>query len=216
MEAGQGVGHGQPQALRQPSQGGWASAASPAVWMQLHPLPPSLSFPICIVGVQPHAPSIRKHWTLYPEMGQEGPQWGEEQGGGSHSTRDDPWGLFSGRRWGGNLQTLCAGPLGRTGQIALGPCLQEAPILPHLQAILGPSSLGTSTAEPRSPCSGTEAGARYYGESQSWGPACRVAVGLETSPEPLPQWQPPLLALGWGLNLAASPPAGVPAETDLF
>jgi len=47
---------------------------------------------------------------------------------------------------------------GELGRLPLAPASRKPLILPHLQAIL--ASLGPSTAEPHSPCSGTEAGAR--------------------------------------------------------
>ena len=50
VEAGQGAGHGQPWALRQPSQGGWASAASPGCVDAATPLTPQPQFPHLYCG----------------------------------------------------------------------------------------------------------------------------------------------------------------------
>ena len=193
VEAGQGAGHGRPRALRQLSQGGWAWAAPlMAVWMWPHPYPQP-QFPHLYRGVQPHSPSIREAldpW-IYPEMGQEGTPVGRGAGRGLQSTRDGPWRLFSGKRWGGNLQTLCAGPLGRTGQTSLGPCLQEAPDPATPPGHPGPA-LGLAPQSPIAHVRGLRLGPGYYSQSQSWEAACRVAVGFETSHEPLPQRQHPL------------------------
>ena len=94
---------------------------------------------------------------------------------GLQITRDGPWGLFSGKHWGGNLQTLCADPLGRTCPWPLPP---GSPWSCHTSR---PSwaSRGLSIAEPhRSPCSGLEPGARVLRPIPEWGGCLQGGCGI--------------------------------------
>lgn len=79
---------------------------------------------------------------------------------------------------------------GELGRLPLAPASRKPLILPHLQASW--PALGLAPRSPIAHVRGLRLGPGYYGQSQSWEAACRVAVGFETSHEPLPQRQHPL------------------------
>lgn len=199
-------------ALRQPARVAKASSLPRLCGMQhLYPQP---QFPHLYCG---RAASRSQHkgstGPFTQRWGRSGPQWDRSRRG-LHSTRDDPWGSFSANAGEGTCKLFVLALWAELGRLLPVPASRK----PRSCHTSRPSwaSLGTSTAEPRSPCSGTEAGARALRRIPELGACLQGGRGIRDSPGAPAPVAAPLLALGWELTRLPAPSWGPSPETDLF